>query len=251
MKKTLTILLIAGSLILVLVIIIDRPEPLSVALNGDETLNLNSDTRPLSVASDRSNQPALQVQTLPAPEDNNRNITRDLADNLIKTVAAASVNKNTASEKEIANQALISSSGLRIVDFIPLVDTARFTIIKNATEEQYNQYYSQVTDIIKKYIETSPQVQLRQLSPTALSSFRESLREIINTLYALPVPDDLVVFHEEHIRLLGIQEKVFSNLIAWDTDPVKAEASLRVFYEARRQLDNAWKYLSQKIAGSL
>lgn len=79
------------------------------------------------------------------------------------------------------------------------------------------------------------------------TAFAEKYDSLLNELYLLEVPQRLTPFHQEEIRLLTIQQKLFEELLRYEADPFQA----LVAYQTISELENEIKALQEQYFAPL
>lgn len=187
-------------------------------------VSLTDSTAPL--AGDSENTPALLK-----PE---KNLTKALSDQLIENITAENKNSYaTADSPAIAIDAnsIVEETLKKQVDNFnyndiwPIVDEKKITVLTGATAADDSAYLKAMLTIFSSL--TTSSLNPDNMEDNDFTALAEAREKAFNSLYATPVPEDLLDIHLRLLDLLGAQRNIYVLVANYKNDPLKALLALQ------------------------
>jgi hypothetical protein len=147
--------------------------------------------------------------------------------------------KNIEPEKIIDETILKQLENFDYSSLFPEIKNEDIKIAGSHDSKMKDSYIKNIQAITQKAI-AGLSINSANPSPKDFQKLSDAYQKIVANLYNLVAPKNMANFHKEVIKIFGAQANVFKNLASYETDPLKAMASLPLLEETTRQLATLW-----------
>lgn len=188
------------------------------------------------------NKPVFETLSTTLNIPNQNNVTQEIAAKFAEElgpIQSADDLKNLEPDK-LVNQILNESiSSFDPASLIPEVRTQDFKTTAKYDKTIKDAYFKSLSAITQAEMAKTGEASFgRNAEDFQLLS--SAYDKIAANLYNLIVPEQLVDFHRELIKIFALQKNIFDNLANYEADPLKAMAVLPLLEESTGQLVTLW-----------
>lgn len=178
---------------------------------------------------------------------NQNNVTREIAAKFAEELGpinSAEDLKNLEPDK-LVNQILQESiSSFDPASLIPEIRISDFKTTAKHDKAAKDGYFKSLSAVTQAEMSKTGEASLGR-NAEDFSAIASAYDKIAANLYNLVVPEPLVDFHKELVKIFILQKNIFDNLANYETDPLKAMAVLPLLEESANQLAILWNQYAE------
>lgn len=161
-------------------------------------------------------------------------LLQEISSQVTPTVTPEGISAALPSTSFIDNISAKVVNSFSLSDFKPSIPVSSLKVLSNNSLESISSYFKSFRHILS----TTPTVAISS-DPSISETFAIVIKQyqsVIDSLYALPVPSSVVIYHQEEIALLKAKQNILLKTINYEDDPLATILAIQADTIIDRQL---------------